>query len=129
VGQPNHPKDNSPFAVCPQVITLIQTPLRLKRPMLVSTGMSQMMNDDSRTFESNTLRMLGDAFDEAWERLGRAGCVSVDRNDLAKHIIALAITGERDRKKLVDSALVAVTQQPPILLTPSPYRQFPKASQ
>ena len=81
-----------------------------------------MMNETSRTFPPDTMHLLCEAFDEAWERLGCGGngAIDVERNDLAKHIIALATKAERDRKRLVNGALAAATPQRPKPLVPSP---------
>jgi hypothetical protein len=89
-----------------------------------------MMNDPSRTFHPDTACLLGKAFDEAWERLGRGGpkdLFAVERNDLAKVIIALAIKGERDHKRLVEGALAATPHLPDPPAALSRYRQPPKA--
>jgi hypothetical protein len=63
-------------------------------------------------FDSDTTRLLGEAFEAAWEtaksRDGRstdeARCAAA-RERLAKRIIELARRGERNRDRLVEGAL------------------------
>ncbi len=69
-------------------------------------------------FEPEQVRLLTDAFDEAWARLRASKAPwSVDdyarigRAIIAKHIIENAKAGEFDPHWLADSALLYLTQQ------------------
>jgi hypothetical protein len=69
-------------------------------------------------FDSGTISILKDAFEDAWHRVrtSKAPYVSEDyalagRTILAKHIIAAAKAGERDPRWLADSALLYLSQQ------------------
>ena len=60
-------------------------------------------------FDPETLNILGSALDDAWERLEVRvqlnGSSDAVRTILAKHIIAMAKQGERDRQRLIEGAL------------------------
>ncbi len=59
-------------------------------------------------FNPNTLHVLAGALDDAWLRVdaGRLdGSADAARTVLAKHIIAMATQGERNRQRLTDGAL------------------------
>jgi hypothetical protein len=59
-------------------------------------------------FGPDTLRILVDAFDEAWKSVqdsGAANGTNEAREVLAKYILEAALLGERDRRRLCDGAL------------------------
>ena len=63
-------------------------------------------------FEPDTVALLASAFDTAWDTVRKSGSpLAVDghaaatREAIAKHIIDLAKSGERDPRRLVDHAL------------------------
>lgn len=72
--------------------------------------------DLGRAFQPEDVVTLSDAFREAWERLQAVngfdgeGLASV-REILGRHIIKLAIDGERDLSKLRDGALAHVADR------------------
>jgi hypothetical protein len=64
-------------------------------------------------FDRDAIRLLTGAFDDAWQHLMVGGARFADKRQrelareiIAKHIIQLARLGERDRRKLAESALV-----------------------
>lgn len=64
-------------------------------------------------FDRDAVRTLGQAFDEAWNTLVAGGAQFADASDenaareiIAKHIIQMARLGERDPKRLAESALM-----------------------
>ena len=61
------------------------------------------------TFDPEAIVILDSALDGAWQTLqGQAqlnGNAEADRTVLAKHIVDVAATGERDHQRLIDSAL------------------------
>jgi hypothetical protein len=67
------------------------------------------VSEQSTTFNPETLHILGNALDAAWQhleicvRLNRSG--DAIRTILAKHIIAMAKQGERDGQRLTEGAL------------------------
>ena len=63
------------------------------------------------SFDPETVNLLSDAFETAWQRvqtsgnrLARPGYAKVMREVMARHIINLAQHGERDETELSDSA-------------------------
>jgi len=67
------------------------------------------VSEQSTTFNPETLHILGGALDDAWTRLEvrvhlNGGSDAV-RTILAKHIVAMATQGERDRQRLTERAL------------------------
>jgi len=67
-------------------------------------------------FDAETTRLLGQAFDSAWETLTKAGGPLVNedhatstRTLLASHMIEMASRGEKDLDRLIDGALDRVT--------------------
>jgi hypothetical protein len=70
------------------------------------------LTKDLEAFDPETVRVLASALDETWE-IARAdpitykvdGDPEVARDLLAKHIVDLALQGERDRQRLIDGAL------------------------
>src|SRR3979411_1681111 len=63
-------------------------------------------------FDSDTTRLLGSAFETAWQRFNTSGSpfadeahVNLARELLAKHIIEMARRGERNEDRLVEGAL------------------------
>ena len=62
----------------------------------------------SGVFDANSIRILVDAFDEAWKSVqdsGAANATEAAREVLAKHIVDAAMGGERDHLRLRDGAL------------------------
>jgi len=64
------------------------------------------------SFDPETVNLLSDAFETAWQRvqtsgnrLARPGYAKVMREVMARHIINLAQHGERDETELSDSAV------------------------
>ena len=60
-------------------------------------------------FNPDTLHVLAGALDDAWLRVDAGaylnGSADAARTVLAKHIIAMATQGERNRQRLTDGAL------------------------
>jgi hypothetical protein len=75
--------------------------------------MTNLTEQTQMTFSPETIFILGDALDDAWRRLESGahlnGGADAARTVLAKHIIAMAQQGERDRKRLTDGALARLT--------------------
>ena len=67
------------------------------------------VSEQSTTFNPETLHILGSALDDVWQRLEVRvhlnGSGDAIRTILAKHIIAMAEQGERDRQRLIEGAL------------------------
>jgi hypothetical protein len=70
-------------------------------------------------FDYETTRLLTTAFEEAWSIMNTTGGPlvadgqsSLTRTILAQHIIDMAMQGERDLDRLVDSALERLTGAP-----------------
>jgi hypothetical protein len=64
-----------------------------------------------QAFDPEVVAVLSDALDTAWETVRASGAqfngdTEKARDVLAKHIVELALTGERDRQRLVDGALI-----------------------
>jgi hypothetical protein len=66
-----------------------------------------------KAFDTETTRVLGTAFDAAWERVEANNLLPADKGQvasmrelLAKFIIAKAEQGEKDSKRLVETALL-----------------------
>ncbi len=67
---------------------------------------------DIEEFDPQTLRILGEALDDAWQRVKRNhlnGRAFAARSVLAQHIYAMAKQGERDPRHLIDGALMRLT--------------------
>jgi hypothetical protein len=67
---------------------------------------------ETEEFDSETLHILGEALDEAWQRIKPNhlnGSAYAARTVLAQHIFALAKKGERDPEILIDGALMRLT--------------------
>jgi hypothetical protein len=66
-------------------------------------------SEQSTTFNPETLHILGRALDDAWHRLEVRvhlnGSGDAVRTILAKHVIAMAEQGERNRQRLIEGAL------------------------
>lgn len=69
------------------------------------------------SFDPEAVATLSAAFDEAWEKLKQSGSSftrpayeRAAREILAKHIIELAQRGERNRRRLCDSAIEFLAQ-------------------
>ena len=63
-------------------------------------------------FEPDTVALLASAFDAAWDTVRKSGSplaadgqAAATREAIARHIIDLGKSGERDRRRLVDHAL------------------------
>ena len=77
---------------------------------------------DAAPFEPETVKVLKQAFDDAWARI--AASIVPDRVDdtqlsLAHAIVAHAGTGDCDRESLMAAALDAVQRHPPRVPPPS----------
>ena len=69
---------------------------------------------DGQTFDGETIRRMGIAFETALASLGASrGHDDPIRSVLARNIIALAQAGEQDPERLCDGALRAVRHRPP----------------
>ena len=69
----------------------------------------------NKAFDAETMGVLGSAFDAAWERLEATNMLPTDKGQvasmrelLAKFIIAKVEQGEKDPKRLIDTALLRV---------------------
>ena len=89
---------------CDGVQTEIVPPAKLK-------PMGGLLTD--KAFDDETTRALGSAFDAAWERVEATNALPADKGQvasmrelLAKFIIAKAEQGEKDSKRLVETALL-----------------------
>jgi len=67
----------------------------------------------NKAFDAETMRVLGSAFDAAWERVEATDILPTDKRQvasmrelLAKFIIAKAEQGEKDPKRLIETALL-----------------------
>jgi hypothetical protein len=75
---------------------------------------------EEASFDSEVTRLLGTAFEAAWERLKTSGTLAdqsqapLARELLAKRIIDVAKRGERNQDRLVESALVHLGVTPDI---------------
>jgi hypothetical protein len=72
------------------------------------------------SFDPEITDILASAFDVAWQRIQNSGsplaaddAAAATRETLAKTIIAAAQAGERDKNRLVESALSGLALQPP----------------
>jgi hypothetical protein len=73
--------------------------------------------DGAGTFDPETVRLLTDALDEAWQSLQTSGVnfssrgqAEATRETLARRILDMAKQGERDRLRLCDDALHHLAQ-------------------
>jgi hypothetical protein len=71
------------------------------------------------SFDPEMTDILTSAFDVAWQRIESSGsplaadkAAAATRETLAKNIIALAQAGERDKKRLIESALSLLAFDP-----------------
>jgi hypothetical protein len=67
----------------------------------------------NKAFDAETTRVLGSTFDAAWERVEATDILLTDKRQvasmrelLAKFIIAKAEQGEKDPKRLIETALL-----------------------
>ena len=72
--------------------------------------MKQYLQDHPAVFDPDTLDILHEALEDAWEQAQASGArlnghAEAARMVLAKHIVDMAKQGERDRKRLVAGAL------------------------
>ena len=68
-------------------------------------------------FDVSTIRLLVDAFDEAWKSVkdsGAANATETAREALAKYMVDAAMLGERDHRRLCDGALQHVAALPKV---------------
>jgi len=89
---------------CDRVQTEIESPAKLK-------PMGSLLANKS--FDAETTRVLGSAFDAAWEKAEATNILPTDRRQvasmrelLAKFVIAKAEQGEKDPKRLIEAALL-----------------------
>ena len=85
---------------------------RKKRPMGRRNGRLVNGADQDDAFDTETTRLLGAAFDAAWEAVLASGSAPLDarranavREALAKRIIERVRHGERNQQRLVEDAL------------------------
>ncbi len=70
------------------------------------------------SFDPEMTDILTSAFDVAWERIKNSSSLlaadeaAATRETLAKHIIASAQAGERDKNRIIDRALSQLTLDP-----------------
>ena len=69
-------------------------------------------------FDDQATRAMGEAFEAACKVLGEAGQSSVVYEAVAKRIIEIAKSGERDPNQLCDRALTACGDKRPMPLLP-----------
>jgi hypothetical protein len=79
--------------------------------------MIQYLIDHTESFDPETIHILSDALDVAWQRLlanthHLGGPGEAERTALAKHIVDIARNGERDHRRLVNRALVRFSLPP-----------------
>jgi hypothetical protein len=81
-------------------------------PAMEEPEMGMVALFSNAAFDSETTELLGAAFEAAWEKLKTSGSTlaegseaAVTRELLAKRIIEMAKRGERNRNRLVESAL------------------------
>ena len=67
----------------------------------------------NKAFDAETTRVLGSAFDAAWEKAEATNILPTDKRQLAsmrellaKIVIAKAEQGEKDPKRLIETALL-----------------------
>ena len=68
------------------------------------------LTKNPQAFDPETVTLLSDALDKAWENVQASGArfegnAEDARNALAKHIVDLALLGERNSQRLIDGAL------------------------
>ncbi len=75
------------------------------------TQITNLVRSDA-AFDPETINLLGDAFENAWQRIKTSGSrfarpayANAMRELIAKHIIDMAQHGEREPIKLSDSAV------------------------
>jgi hypothetical protein len=68
---------------------------------------------DGERFDAETLRILGIAFEMARVALGDPNQDDLTHETIARQIIELAKTGERDADRLCDQALTRLGRPPP----------------
>ena len=89
---------------CDGVQTEIEPPARLN-------PMGSLLAN--KAFDAETTRVLGSAFDAAWEKVKATNMLPTDKRQmasmrelLAKFVIAKAEQGEKDPKRLIETALL-----------------------
>ena len=89
---------------CDRVQTEIESPAKLK-------PMGSLLANKS--FDAETTRVLGSAFDAAWEKAEASGILPTDKRQVAsmrelvaKFVIAKAEQGETNPKRLTETALL-----------------------
>jgi hypothetical protein len=84
---------------------------------------------DGQTFDGETIRLMGIAFEMALASFGRTpGCDDPVRAALAHNIIALAKGGDRNPERLCEGALKALNPPDPLLGSPPP-AELPEGGQ
>jgi hypothetical protein len=75
--------------------------------------MIRYLKDHPEAFDPDTIQLLSGALDDAWrvvqtdKRAFRInGNTDGARQTLAKHLVAMAKQGERDRQRLIEGALI-----------------------
>jgi hypothetical protein len=72
------------------------------------SNLNEASETDADTFDPETVHILGEALDEAWGRAAAGqmnGNADYARTLVARHIVAMAKQGERDRQRLIEGAL------------------------
>jgi len=89
---------------CDGVQTEIEPPAKLK-------PMGSLLAN--KAFDAETTRVLGSAFDAAWKKVGATNILPTDKRQvasmrelLAKFVIAKAEQGEKDPKRLIETAVL-----------------------
>jgi hypothetical protein len=84
---------------------------------------------DGQTFDGETIRLMGIAFEMALASFGGTpGCDDPVRAALAHNIIALAKGGDRNPERLCEGALKALNPPDPLLGSPPP-AELPEGGQ
>ena len=92
--------------------------VRLLLPLRELRGAKRRKRDDrapvavplftEANFDPETLAMLTESFDEGWDTLQNLGNTTISRDALAKRLLELARTGERNPARLCTTALVTL---------------------
>jgi hypothetical protein len=82
----------------------------------------KLIDDAAGTYDPATLKLLGQAFDQAWvkiaDRYSEPSLIQAKRHELAQAILDLASVGERNIDVLVTGAVMAIDQgEKPTALT------------
>jgi hypothetical protein len=92
--------------------------VRLLLPLRDMRGAGRRARDDrapaavplfcDANFDPETLAVLVESFDEGWDTLQSLGNTTISRDVLAKRLLELARTGERNPARLCTTALVTL---------------------